>query len=193
MRVISSNNYWQLTLQLFIKHSILSSRYHTIQPSLAEFLSLTVELLRQKSLVVSNTHTTTDLHRNIATALPSVLSLLDRFPDVFIAKKIIDVFLKLVEVCTEDTVHALAKSLKELFQKQVLKSVVYDWMKRHAEELEIKFSGIPQGIVCSESERELVDIAVRKTVILVLESVARFLSSSFQCRTNTAASNSKFL
>ena len=193
MRVISSNNYWQLTLKLFLKHRVLSSRY---QPSLAEFLSLTVELLRQKSLVVSNTHTTTDLHRNVATALPSVLSLLDTFPDVFIAKKIIDVFLKLVEVCTEDTVHTLAKSLKELFQKQILKSVVYDWMERHAEELEIKFSGKPQvivEIVCSGSERELVDIAVRKTVILVLESVARFLSSSFQCRTNTAASNSKFL
>ena len=174
LSIISSNNYWQLALQVFLSDTTDAGETQRPQQSLGEFLSLTAELLRHASLIPSSA-VTTNLQQCIATSLGSVLSLLQKFSNIFIVKRFIDVALKLVD--TEELAHYVASTLKKLFCLSVFKSIVCEWLLSHAEEFELT-SHCKSGAVkqhSSASERELVDIAVRKTVLLVLKCIACLL------------------
>ena len=154
-----------------------------LQQSLAEFLSLTTELLCHKCEDVSTfsvTRSICHLQEFIASSLQPLLSLAENFASVFILKRFINVLLKVKQVFSAKEVSSVAQVLTKLFRIPLAQSVLCEWLERHAELLQLTLSTRPhlaEDNIC-RSEIELVDISVRKTILLVFESVASLLRKS---------------
>ena len=197
LRIISCNGYWKSTLQLFLNtRSRESGMNQGLQQSLAEFLSLTTELLRHKCedvSTVSITRSICHLQEYIASSLQPLLSLAENFVSVFILKRFIDVLLKVKQVCSANEVSSVAQVLTKLFRIPLAQSILCEWLERH---VELTLSTRPHLAEdnISQSEIELVDISVRKTILLVFESVASLLrKSSLLLQLQEPPSNGTFL
>ena len=186
LKIISCNDYWKSTLQLFLNIGSTetgTSKNRGLRQSLAEFLSLTTEILRHKSDESSTTSSIGCLQQCIASSVSAVLSLVGRFASVFVLKKFINALLKVEQVCAvEETcyvagIHSVAQVLRELFRLRLVHSILCVWRERHAERLQLTLFPRPNLAKdgSSQSEIELVDISVRKTILLVLNSVASLL------------------
>lgn len=183
LKIISHNGYWTATLQLYlsISRTDTATTNHGLRQSLAGFLSLTTELLRHNceeyplaslvSTAIGN------LHQCIAGSLLDILSLVENFSSVFVFKKFIDVVLKVEQVCSANEVKSVTETLRKLLKFPLIHSILYEWLETHAEKLQLTISSRPNLAKnsISQSERELVDITVRKVILLVLRSVASLL------------------
>ena len=182
LKSITHDHYWQSILELLT--SADASCRHKLDPTIAEFFSLTVELFRHKEYQVcsidSRTVSENTPFRCIVTSLLRLLSLVEGCGNVFVLKRFIDVALKAEsEACSMEIVHFIAPALKSLLCLPVCKKILDCWMELYAAAV------LPESVIpplakrsCLENEthqNELVAIFVRKTILLVMKCIARLL------------------
>ena len=171
LQTITDNDYWNNTLQLFLTETSDTSQCQSLCPTIAEFLSLTVELLRHDK---QRECRASCLSHCIVTSLLRILNLVERFENVFIMKRFVDVTLKVGTECgSEDVLHSITPAVTALLSLPISKSVAQCWVGKIGKVL----ADIP---IKPQTENdyghtESVSIAVRKTTLLVMKSVAGLL------------------
>ena len=207
---ISQNNHWLDTLELLLSESCLGAS--KLEPTVGEFFSLTVEILRCNHYSSATApDTCSRLSQSIVTNLMRALSLVERCGNVYVLKRFVDVVLK-TERATSlvDLVDFIAPALTRLLDLPVCKRTFHFWMAEHGMKLLLDRPQTKKHIVYRGHEptvrsqakdslyrghelaghgHNLGCISVRKTILLVMKCVASLLHNLSQLQLQPSSGN----
>ena len=177
---IFREHYWLRTLELL---SASFNEGQKLKLTIGEFFSLTVELLRWKPEHPSSG--VPSLSQCITTHLLRALSLVERCGDLYVLKRFVDILLKTEQKASSvEFITYIAPVFKAMFEISVCKTTIHHWMEENLMSLLLASSFRQQAKKKSchrlIKDNEIVDIFVRKIILLIVKCIASLLRAPSQ-------------